>query len=96
MNWFKNIFKKKEDRYTKNVRTLYDFFMRFYLSERDRVAMLGYIRENLSCTDFDRKPSGKIMRRYMLNYDSNLMAWYLLEKYFDNKIQIKDELQPKP
>lgn len=66
--------------------------MRFYESDRERLSMMGYIREHSDCSDFQKIPSKKILRRYLINYESNTtLAWYLLEQYFNGNITIKDD-----
>lgn len=97
MNWFKRLFKSKEETYKPKVRTLYDFFMMFIYARHEQTSMRGYIRELSECGDYNKFPSKKIMRRYFLNLgECNALAWYLLEQYFKGNITIKNDDEPFP
>ena len=88
MSWF-----KRKERYKPKVKTLYDFFHWYYITEREVMAMGSYIQENSDCGDMDKKQSGTLKLRYNLRGVPILgLAWYLLEQYFKGNITIKDEL----
>lgn len=91
-NWIKCILSPRRNSVGNyRPKTLWDFFMRFYESDRERINMLAYIRENADCTDHSKLPSKKLMRRYLISMEkSSLLPWYLMEKYFEGKITIKE------
>lgn len=57
----------------------------------ESTCMHGFIRENSSCTDLNLAPSKKIIKRYNLPMSSNLLVWYLLEKYFNGELVEKQK-----
>lgn len=94
-NWFLRLF-YGDDRRTR-IKTMYDFFSRIYQNDMEYRCMARYIRENMSCDDYEKKPSRVLIRRYGLDYyTGNSLAWLLLEKYFSGEIIIKEkDAQPK-
>ncbi len=58
--------------------------------------MMGYIRENSDCSDYNKVPSKKLIKRYMIRTDQELIHWYLLEKYYEGKITITEDEKPLP
>lgn len=88
MSWFK----REKPKYKPKVKTLYDFFHWFYVSEHEVMAMGSFIQEKSDCCGSELKPSDEIKRRYNLRHIPQLrLAWYLLEQYFKGNITIKKE-----
>lgn len=94
MNWFKRLFKKEgDDRYRPRVRTLFDFLTMYSEAYHEHRVMHGFIHQisRDNCEDLIRLPSKNLLRRYSVRIENcNGLAWWLLEKYSEGKITIKE------
>lgn len=87
MNWFRRIFSKNRTSRT----TLGDVAMMFISAEKEVNDMACFIWENAGCDLLDKGPSKNLKKRYSSIRKGSLpLAWYLLEKYFEGKIEIKE------
>lgn len=78
--------KIKLDNHKPPRKTLWDFFWHFVNLNTERNSMIGYIRENAGCMNWNKHPSKKIIKRYNLRTDQDLLHWYLLEQYFEGNL----------
>lgn len=78
-------------------KTLWHFFWHIVDLFNERNSMIGYIRENSSCIAYTKRPSKKIIKRYNLKTDQDLLHWWLLEQYAEGNLieKPKDNVQPK-
>lgn len=94
MNWFKRLFKKKDEDYRPRVRTLYDFLTEYAEAKHEHRQMRAFSREAMVKMDdlcTPKEPSKRLIRKNGLSYPNcNLFAWYLLEKYSEGKIKIEE------
>lgn len=79
-------------------KTLWHFFWHFVNLNTENNSMIGYIRENASCDSFLKRPSKKLIRRYNIRPDQELLHWWLLEQYLEGNLieKPKEDVQPKP
>lgn len=87
----------KPSSYKPPRKTLWHFFWYIVDLLREENSMIGYIREKGGCTNWTKRPSGKIIKRYNLRTDRDLLHWYLLEQYFEGNLieKPKEDAQPK-
>ena len=85
------------EKYKPPRKTLWHFFWHFVNINTERNSMLGYIRENGGCDIWLKRPSKKIIKRYNINTDQDLLHWWLLEQYFEGNLieKPKEDAQPK-
>lgn len=78
-------------------KTLWDFFWHFVNLNSEHNSMVGFIRENAGCMNWNKFPSKKIIKRYNLRTDQDLLHWYLLEQYFEGNLveKPKEDAQPE-
>lgn len=86
------------DKYKPPRKTLWHFFWHFVNLNTENNSMIGYIRENAGCDTFLKRPSKKLMKRYNIRPDQELLHWWLLEQYIEGNLieKPKEDAQPKP
>lgn len=84
---------KKVDTYKPPRKTLWDFFWHFVNLNTERNSMIGYIRENAPCDAFMKRPSKKLITRYNIKPDQELLHWWLLEQYIEGNLIEKEKYE---